>query len=210
MSEKIIVGSGAFARELFGLLSSDGRCGNLPTGYLSETRDPVFELETGLKFMGDLRSDGKITGLENADKNLLVCIGNPQFRRRIWQANPYFKFDTYVHPTAVISKNVTIGSGVIVMPFCYLAVNCSIGIGAVLNSYCGIGHDANVGAYTVLSSKVDLTGYVNLGDACFFGSGASCMPKKNICGDSKIGAGVVVTRSYRQPVTLLPPNSTRV
>ena len=56
-------------------------------------------------------------------------------------------------------------------------------------------HDVVVGAYSTLSSQVDLTGAVQVGECCFFGSGARVLPDITVGAEARIGAGAVVMRT---------------
>jgi acetyltransferase-like isoleucine patch superfamily enzyme len=59
-----------------------------------------------------------------------------------------------------------------------------------------------LGDYTTLSSHVDLTGWVRVGEACFFGSGARVLPKVAVGEGARIGAGAVVMRNVAPGATM--------
>ena len=64
----------------------------------------------------------------------------------------------------------------------------------MINLSTTIGHDSKVGNWSTLSAHCDVTGFVELGESVFMGSGARIIPSKAVGAFSVIGAGSVVIR----------------
>ena len=64
----------------------------------------------------------------------------------------------------------------------------------MINLSTTLGHDSKVGDWSTLSAQCDITGFVEVGESVFLGSGARIIPSKTIGSSSIIGAGSVVIR----------------
>jgi sugar O-acyltransferase (sialic acid O-acetyltransferase NeuD family) len=200
----IIFGSGGMAQEVFewsffnGKLSSIGNV----VGYCNDQGVNVsFESRTGLSFIDLETASSRFPNLM-----VLLCIGDPVGRKLVAEKIKFFGIEllTFVHPSAVVAKSAQIGVGSIIYPFVVVSSNVRIGKCCIVNSFSGVGHDVETGDYCTLSAQVDLTGFVNLGEGVFIGSGARVLPKKKIGDYSKIGAGITVIRSLGVNSIVLP------
>jgi sugar O-acyltransferase (sialic acid O-acetyltransferase NeuD family) len=200
----IIFGSGGMAQEVFELSFFNGevsRIGNV-VGYCSDQGVNVsFESSTGLSFIDLQTASSRFPNLM-----VLLCIGDPAGRRLVAEKIRIFgiKLLTFVHPSAVVAKSAQIGVGSVIYPFAVVSSNVRIGECCIVNSFSGVGHDVEMGDFCTLSAQVDLTGFVNLGEGVFIGSGARVLPKKKIGAYSKIGAGITVIRSLGAHSIVLP------
>lgn len=200
----VIYGAGGMAREIYewSFVNGDSSSiGNL-VGYYSDLgTSHDFEKLTGLPFV-DLRD-----ALEKyPNLRILICIGEPSSRKSVAQklSSLRVKMLTFIHPSAIVAKSAQIGSGSVIYPYVVVSSNAVIGENCVVNSYTGVGHDVVIGPSSVISAQVDLTGYVNLGECVFIGSGARVLPKKKIGSFSKISAGITVIRSLGANSIVLP------
>jgi serine acetyltransferase len=103
-----------------------------------------------------------------------------------------------------------LGEGVIVCPQALISADAVIGDMVAINCCASIGHDVVVGPFCTLSAHVDLTGWVEIDECVFFGSGARVLPKVKVQSGARIGAGAVILRSvskdavmYAQPAKKL-------
>ena len=198
----ILVGGGAFARELLSWILDASDVNVLPpvTGYLDDNADaftgfPAAEV-TWLGTPTDYRpQDGDLfaiaigdTGAKASTCATLAAKGG--------------KFLTVIHPSAIISRSAKLGTGVVVGPNSYVATHAILGDYVCVNSLSGIGHDAMIGASATISSQVDVTGAVTVGEKVFIGSGARLLPKISVGANSRIGAGAVVVRSVKPDTTM--------
>lgn len=193
----IVVGGGAFARELTCWARDAAREGGAPapTAYLDDAGDTMSP-SYGLEWLG------KIEGYApRPDDRLLMAIGEPKRKAEIAEAFGIDRFISVVHPTATVAETARLDEGVIIGPQSYVAADAHVGRLATVNSLSGIGHDVQVGAFATISSQVDLMGAVVIEQRAFVGSGARILPKVSVGAEARIGAGAVVVRKVKPGAT---------
>ncbi len=133
------------------------------------------------------------------------AVGSPQLRQRLIEKAQRFdvRFETVIHPSVILTGEVNLGQGVVVMAGCILTNNIRLGDHVTLNLACTISHDVQIEPFATLSPGVRVCGKVRLGNGCFIGVGANLIPEVEIGEWSVVGAGSTIIRS-------VPPNSTVV
>lgn len=189
----ILVGAGAFARELINWAADAAASGRAPaiSAFLDASPDALAGFGYELDYLGTIESYQPSEG-----DGLVMAIGDPIAKKRIASelAARGAEFAQVIHPTAVIARSAKLGAGVVVCPYVVISADAVVGDLVAVNTLSSIGHDAVIGAYTTLSAHVDLTGAVNVGECCFFGSGARVVPRVSIGDEARIGAGATVLR----------------
>jgi sugar O-acyltransferase (sialic acid O-acetyltransferase NeuD family) len=138
---------------------------------------------------------GSITGYTPRSDDLLVTgIGSPAGRRKCAELlrEKGARFANFIHPTALIGRNVVLGEGVVLLAHVNLTCDIRVGDFTVFLSLSGAGHDAQIGSYCQVSSGCDLMGGVVLGDEVMLGSGARILPRVKVGHRAVIGTGSVV------------------
>lgn len=206
----IIVGCGSFAKELI-LWMIDSKSFNSIEKRLffiddNHTED-LFLNEIKITSLGKIRDFIPI----NSDC-LYLGVANPKDKFKIIQLmeKRNAKFNSFIHPTAIIAKTSKIGKGCIVFPYSVCSHNSCLNQFVSVNLHSAIGHDVFVDSYSTISSFVDLTGKVIVGKKVLIGSGARFLPSIRIGAESLIGAGAIVFKSvpkgktaYCQPAKFL-------
>ena len=100
---------------------------------------------------------------------------------------------TLVHPSAVISRHVKLGVGVVVLAGAVVNAGAVIGDDVCLNTGCRIDHDCRRGKHSHVFPGATLTGGVELGPYATVGAGAVVHPNRKIGRNAYRGAGAVVT-----------------
>lgn len=157
---------------------------------------------SGDKFIGFLDDDaskkgvlGKVAECEKyKDKYFIIGIGNNAIRRKIAEKYPNLQYYIAVHPTAVMSENVSLGNGTVVMANVVVNANAQIGDHCILNTSCVVEHDNIIANYVHISPGAVLCGTVRVGENTHIG--ASVVVKNNITitNDVQIGCGGVVVK----------------
>ena len=197
----ILVGGGAFARELIALsedISSAGVSIKV-TAFLDDS-PLVFE-----NFSYRLDYLGKIEHYTpSPDDEFIMAIANPEAKRKFSDLlkSKGAKFAQLIHPTAVIARTAKLGEGVVVCAHAFISADAEVGDLVAINALSSVGHDVKIGSFSTLSAHVDLTGYVNVGEAVFFGSGARVLPHTTIGSGAKIGIGATIMRSVQPGLTM--------
>lgn len=132
-----------------------------------------------------------------------VAIGNNKIRHRtqnMLQDNGA-EVTSLVHPAAVLSDDVIIGRGTIIMAGAVVNTGAVLGEGVIVNTCASVDHNCCIGDYAHLAVGVHVCGTVEIGHYTWIGAGATVINNVNICADCIIGAGAVVIRNIDHPGT---------
>ena len=187
--KSVIIGAGTYGEVYLAYLQEAGVD---VVGFLDDNKTIQGTNVKGVPVLGgvDLLQTLKSThGVEAA-----YCpIGNNRLRVKFLQYAKMLGYETpnYIHPSVIISSNVTIGQGVYIllgssiMPYTtikdYVMISMNVGLahhsiledGVFLSTGCNFGASihANKYAYCGISSTI-MTGIKALGEDCLIGAGA--------------------------------------
>jgi len=135
--------------------------------------------------------------------DIIVGIGNNEIREKVQKYVEVIgaRIPILAHPSAIISKNVKIGAGTVIMAGA--VVNCcsEIGRGCIINTGATIDHESVIGNYVHLSPGVHLAGAVSVGHNTWLGIGSIVKNNIGITEGCIVGAGSVVIKSITEPGT---------
>ncbi|MCZ2845106.1 MAG: acetyltransferase [Candidatus Bathyarchaeota archaeon] len=171
------------AFEIYGVLDK-----NLPKG----------DFFAGYKILGYLEVIGEL--LQNREiHGGIVAIGDNFTRSKIVKEiltlYPDFQFVNAIHPSAIIGKNVKIGSGSLLMPGVILNNNSGVGDHCILLTRSSLDHDSTLGDFSSLSPGVTTGGRVSIGKCSAIGIGASILHCKTIGDHCVIGGGALINKN---------------
>ena len=200
----VIIGTGGFGREVLDVLEAVNQV---------ETRYEIlgFITEPGFQKPGELINDKPVLGYydwleQNKDQVKAICgVGAPATRLRlIRQAEQMgVQFFSVIHPRAMLTRWVKLGTGSIITAGCILTNNITIGEHVHLNLDCTVGHDVVIEDCVTVSPGVHISGNVRLEEGSFIGTGANLIEGKTVGRWAVVGAGSVVVKD-------VPANSTAV
>jgi sugar O-acyltransferase (sialic acid O-acetyltransferase NeuD family) len=200
----VIIGTGGFGREVLDVLEAVNQV---------ETRYEIlgFITEPGFQKPGELINDKPVLGYydwleQNKDQVRAICgVGAPATRLRlIRQAEQMgVQFFSVIHPRAILTRWVKLGTGSIITAGCILTNNITIGEHVHLNLDCTVGHDVVIEDCVTVSPGVHISGNVRLEEGSFIGTGANLIEGKTVGRWAVVGAGSVVVKD-------VPANSTAV
>ncbi|MEW6334496.1 MAG: acetyltransferase [Thermodesulfobacteriota bacterium] len=200
----VIIGAGGFGREVLDIFEA---C-NHPTmkydvlGFIVEN-----EYYTPNSIVNDKPVLGDLTWLmAYRNEIFVVCaVSSPQHRRRIIQEATKIgcRFCNIIHPTAVLTRWVTMGEGVVITAGCILTNQIQIGCHVQINLDCTIGHNAVLDDFATLAPGVHISGNVRVGEGCYVGTGATVIEKKRLGEWSIIGAGSVILEDVPANATVV-------
>src|SRR5690606_34296370 len=133
---------------------------------------------------------------------VINSIGNNRIRQKIAE-NLGVSFARALHPSALISKRVTIGEGSVVMAGVTVNSEATIGRHVILNTQCSVDHDCRIGDYVHISPQAALAGDVRVGEGTHIGIGASVIQGISIGRWCTIGAGSVIIRDVPDGATVV-------
>jgi sugar O-acyltransferase (sialic acid O-acetyltransferase NeuD family) len=205
----ILVGCGAFARELINWvddLVDEGR--SIPvSGFLDDNPSALSGFPYSIPCISSIESYIP----EDGDQ-LLMAVGDPKAKKKLYAdlKEKGAHFAQLIHPSAVIARTAKLGEGVVVCPQAFVSADAIVGEVCAINGNASVGHDVKLGGFSTLSAHVDLTGWVQVDECVFFGSGARVLPKVKIGAGARIGAGALVMRSVSADAVVYAPPSKRL
>lgn len=144
---------------------------------------------------------GRCSDASNADNDIFVAIGNACVRKKFMTELCDKHFPILIHPNAVVSDDVKIGKGSVVMAGAIINPYVTIGEGVIINTCSSVDHDCVVGDYVHVAVGAHLCGTVHVGESTWIGAGATVSNNVNICGECMIGAGTVVVKDIEEKGT---------
>ncbi|MGN0170900.1 MAG: acetyltransferase [Lachnospiraceae bacterium] len=132
--------------------------------------------------------------------DLVVAIGNAEIRKKMQEQIEAegHRCATLIHPSAVISEDVEVGSGTVVMANAVINPGTKIGKGCIINTGATVDHDNVLGDYVHISVGAHLAGTVEVQERTWIGVGAIVSNNIAICSDCMIGAGAVVVKNIEE------------
>lgn len=103
-----------------------------------------------------------------------------------------YTFDNYIHPTAIIEKNVVIGEGNNIFEGVIIQEGVEIGNANLIYGGALIAHENKIGNFNSFSVKACVAGCTVVGNNCFIGANATLRDHINISDYTLVGAGAYV------------------
>lgn len=137
--------------------------------------------------------------------DFFISIGDVFVRQRIQDTieEAGGRIVTLIHPNAVISKDVKINAGSVVMAGTVINSGTWIGKSVIINTSSSVDHDCVIGERCHIAVGAHICGTVNIGAGTWIGAGAVVSNNVNICSYCMIGAGAVVVRNINEAGTYL-------
>lgn len=192
MSEKIkigFIGYGSVGKQLFNTLLENG-----------------YEASQIYLFADDIErnEDKNIFGFNDfkqdkfRDLHFIPTLGylskNIKFKILEYLTEHNYQIFTFIHPTAFVSKNATIGKGVIIYPLCNIDQGATVDDGSIILNSSIVAHDTYIGKCVYLAPGVTLSGFIHVGDLSFIGTAATVANNVNIGKNSTIAIGTCLTK----------------
>lgn len=199
----VIVGAGGHGREVAQLVMDINAVA--PTFSLRGFVDDKKELQG--QTVGDWPVLGTVEDLvvRRLADSYVLGVGSPATKRLLSERLGAAGLLTpaLVHPSAVVGRNVRVGSGTIVCSATVLTCDVELGEFVTINVACTVSHDSRIGAYATLAPGVHLAGNTAVGVGADLGTGTATVQGKTIGEWTIIGAGAVIASD-------IPANSTAV
>lgn len=195
----VMLGSGGLAHELWGWIknaNNNGRPKRL-TAFIDDNPERRGNYD-GVPIVGREQFAGQ-------DVFYILAVGGADGRKNASDSLNALGWTalTYIHESALMGVNVSIGEGVVVCPRVSLSSDSTIHDYALINGGCGVAHDTVVGRYSSLLGAVSLNGNVTLGEGVTVGAGAIVHPGRKIGDGAVIGMGSVVFANVKAGKTVV-------
>lgn len=193
MNRRIIVlGGGGHAKVLLDILLSNSIT---VLGIIDNNPDLSGSSLLGIPILG---GDERLSDYAPESVRLVNGIGSvgPTYdRQKLYDQckNLGFLFESIIHPSSIIARDVTLKEGVQVMAGSILQTGTSIGENTIINTKASVDHDCEIGNHVHLSPGVTLSGEVKIRDGTHIGTGANVVQGIRIGRGSFVGAGSLIT-----------------
>lgn len=118
-----------------------------------------------------------------------------------------YKFANYIHPTAIIEKNVVLGEGNNILEGVILEESVVIGDGNLLFGGCMVAHESYLGDFNTLSVKSVVAGCTEIKNNCFIGAGAVLKDHIVVDDYGLVGAGAYAWKNLDKFQIFVPARS---
>lgn len=147
-------------------------------------------------------------------ESAIVTIGNCRIRREKVETLDVKKWETAIHPSAVVSPRAEYGEGTVMMAGALVNSCAKIGKHCIINTGASVGHDVILGDYVHIAPHATITGGVVVGNCTWVGAGTVVKQGIKIGANCMIGAGSVVVKdipdgvvAYGNPCKVIRDNS---
>ena len=176
----IIYGASGHGKVIYDILKSQ----NIKPEYILDDNPEITEF-MGYKVVHDHSENIlKIPGI--------LAIGVNTVRKLVARRYTGVIAKAVSHSSSIISENVEMGDGTVVMPGAIVNADTKIGRHCIINSGAVVEHDVRLEDFVHISPNAVVTGNVEIGEGSQVGAGASVIPGMKIGRWVSIGAGAVI------------------
>ncbi len=188
--KSIICGAGEQGRVVLDILQQTGV---EVIGFIDDTIELHGTIVNGVSVLGNCEM---VDTAGTEDVGYIIALGDNNIRSQKYQEFEISgkQFINAIHPAATISKNATIGYGVVIGPNSVVNTDAVIGNNVVINTGAIIEHDNIIENDTHIAPGVCLAGGVRVKNAATVGIGAVVLDDLTIGQNATVGAGAVVTK----------------
>ena len=175
-------------------------------GYGGHAREVAAQIGEKVTFFVDdeyvVKGTKSIKHFDPGKYLMMVAIADSALRKAVVEKLPVgTEFFSYIHETALVLDELTLGEGSFIGAHSILTTNIKIGKHAILNRGNHIGHDCRIGDYFSIMPGAILGGSVNIGNEVYVGSCANVREKINIVSKAIIGMNAAVVKNIIEPGT---------
>lgn len=203
MKNVVIIGAGGAAAELTFYIEDYNACeSNTEKINIRGYVDFSDSFWKKYKFEKPLLSDIKDYSPKSDEETLVAVMDIPSRKKMLdillmKKAN----IGSFIHHSVIRPKELEIGIGNIIFPFCVLEKYSKIGNYNFLTTYCFVSHDCVVGDNNFFS-VAGIAGTVKVGDNNYFGIRSQVTPGVTVGNNNVIQAGMVIDKDVPDDTTV--------
>jgi len=191
----VIVGSSGHAKVIIDIIEKEGKYNIV--GLLDAFKE-IGKSTFGYKILGEEKDLPKLVKKYQLT-GCIIAIGDNWIRsivkNKIEEIDTSFKFVSSVHPSAMVARGVTVGSGTVVMAGAVINSNSKIGDFCIINTNASLDHDSNMSNFSSIAPGVTTGGNVSIGEFSAVSLGANIIHGITIGKHSVIGTGSTVLKN---------------
>lgn len=170
---------------IIGLIDSYKKLGTKISGYeILGTEDIIEQLMADQGVIGGIIAIG-----DNWTRHII--------KEKVKSIAPNFEFLPAIHPNAVLSRNIKIPKGVVIMAGAIINSDAIVGEFCIINTNASLGHESTMQNYSSLAPGVNIGGNVRIGNFSAISIGATIIQNINIGDHALVGAGALVINDVK-------------
>ena len=190
----VIFGGGSHCLCLIDIIEAAGNYHII--GIIDSVAEIGFEI-SGYKVIGRQHELVRLTEEYKIDGGI-IALGDNYSRmvveKEIVAQAADFVFFNVIHPSAIISKSVKMGSGNVIMAGVIISVGAQMENHCIINTGSQLEHYSKMGNYSSLSAGVITGGYVELKKLSAIALGVTVFDRVTIGENTVVGSGSLVTK----------------
>ncbi len=192
MEKLVLIGGGGHCKSV---LDAVKRMGFFDEIVITDSNMPSDTIVMGCKVVG---TDDELSRLfDDGFHNAFITVGSIKstaLRRKLAQKaiSIGFTFPNIIDPSALISREVLLGSGIYVGKNVVLNAGCRISDHAIINTASIIEHDCDIGEFTHIAVGCVICGGCSIKNDVFIGANTTIIQNISIGSQMVIGAGEIV------------------
>ncbi|MDB2439141.1 acetyltransferase [Hellea sp.] len=199
MSGVAIIGAGGHGRVVASVLQAANRevAGFIDSGVTGELPLPLLGEDKDIpKLMAAGTINSFIIGLGSIK-------GGASIRAKLFEDMLKLGLPSAIaiHPMAILSAGVKIGTGSVVMAGAILNTDTIVGKNCIINTGAILDHDCDIGDHTHIAPGVTCSGNVKVGAHSLIGVGSTIRQSVSVGAGVTVGAGSVVVSNIANDVT---------
>lgn len=195
MKNIVVIGAGDLGRELVWMIEDINKV--KPTyvilGFLDMDGRKLGKEFYGYEVLGtEMRLEE--LGRER-DACAVIAIQEGSIRRKIHNEHRGFtKWETVIHPSAVIANSAKVGRGSIFFPQVTVSVDTVLGGFGLYYIHSTVCNDCEVGDYVSVMSGAQVSERVKIREGSYLAAGAAVYPNVVVGRDVRVGVGAIVSK----------------
>ena len=197
MKNIVIIGAGDLGKEIVWLIEDINRI--KPTylilGFLDDDMTKRKKTFYGYDVLGSI---GELEQLgEKKSFSAVIAIQDGSVRRRIVEEHlAFIKWESIIHPTAMIASTSSVGIGSIVFPQVTVSVDTKLGAFNLLYIHATVCNDCRLGDWVSVMSGASVSEHAVVGEESFLAAGSCIYPHRRIGRKTKVAVEAVASRDY--------------
>jgi sugar O-acyltransferase (sialic acid O-acetyltransferase NeuD family) len=201
MRNLIIIGAGGMGRSIYNLAIECTGFGKeyIIKGFIDDN------LSSLKNYIGYPPVVGTIRDYKIQEKDLFVNSLGDVITKKICVTRILDRggeFISLIHPSAIISTNVTFGKGCVVCAFASIGADANIGDFTLIQNGAIVGHDVTIGNWSRVDCYVVIVGGVIIGKEVSIHTASIINHNVTVNNNSCVGAGSFVIRNVKEGTTV--------
>jgi len=188
----LIIGGAGHAQVIIDIFEKSGQYHIL--GILDDGMEKNQKV-LGYTILGEIEDIPKFAQ-QYANSKAFIAIGDNWIRSKVKDKIkalvPHIRFANAIHPSAQLSNNITLGTGIAIMAGAIVNCNSTLGDFVILNTKSSLDHDGILGDFSSLAPNATTGGNVTVGAWTAISISATIKHGITIGEHALIGAGALV------------------